>query len=142
MKTAFVIALSLAGLLITTGIQAAKVYTWVDADGVTHYSERPPKNVKASAVELKTGHSEPVNYGGAAETTTAESAPAAAQAQPQAQTSRKNPERCEQARKNLEVLQNFGRVRVQNEDGTFRYLTEEDQRTRLEETQKIIDEAC
>jgi len=141
MKSAYLIALSLAGLLMTAGVQAARVYTWVDAEGVTHYSERPPKNVKASAVELKTGHSEPVSYGSTEQTsTTTEAAPARIQAE--AAVARKDPERCEQARKNLEILQNFGRVRIQNEDGTFRYLTEEDQREKLQETQEIIDETC
>jgi len=44
----------LAGLLLAcAGLSAAAaVYKWVDAKGVTHYSETPPPDVKSSTVDL------------------------------------------------------------------------------------------
>jgi hypothetical protein len=38
----FALALVSGALLAVAGAQAAEVFKWVDADGVTHYSESPP----------------------------------------------------------------------------------------------------
>lgn len=137
MKFPQAIIFCLAGLVAASPAMAVKVYKWVDDNGVTNFSEHPPKNTKSEELRPNIGHSEPVNY----------ETPAAAADQPVAETeatqqSLKDPERCEIATKNLETLQNFGRVRVRNEDGSFHYLSEEEQRERLESTRKSIDEAC
>lgn len=128
----------LAGALSASPSMAAKVYKWVDENGVTNFSEHPPKNVKSQVIRPNTGHSEPVNY----DTPSAEQSTEQVEPQAQPQASLKNAERCANAQKNLTTLQNFGRVRVPNPDGSFHYLTEDEQRERLLETQEIIDETC
>ena len=138
MRLSCITALLLAGALITSPAIASKVYKWVDENGVTNFGEHPPKNAKAQVIKPNTGHSEPVNY----DTPAPEQSAERAQVQEQPQASLKNPERCEIAQRNLKTLQNFGRVRVPNEDGSFHYLTEEEQQERLKETQQAVDESC
>ena len=41
-------------LLVIAGIAHAEVYTWVDADGNTHYSDKPPTNRTAEQLDLDT----------------------------------------------------------------------------------------
>jgi hypothetical protein len=136
MKHTCVIALCLASLLAGSPALAAKVYKWVDEQGVVNFSEHPPKNTKAVEIKPNIGHSEPVIYEKPAAETPAQAAPTEQQA------SLKDAQRCEIARKNLQVLQTFGRVRVPEKDGSFHYLTEQEQQDRLKTTQQAIDESC
>ena len=41
--------------LVPAALPAAAVYKWVDENGVTHYSELPPADGKATKVETRTG---------------------------------------------------------------------------------------
>lgn len=136
MKHTYVIAICLAGLLAGSPALAAKVYKWVNEEGVVNFSEHPPKNTKAVEIKPNTGHSEPVFYETPGAPTSTSVAPT------ETQVSLKDPKRCEVARKNLQVLQNFGRVRVPEKDGSFHYLTEQEQQEQLKTTQQMIDESC
>ena len=40
-------------LLTSFGTQAAKVYSWVDGNGITHYSDAPPPGKNAKEVDLR-----------------------------------------------------------------------------------------
>ncbi|MFB2865560.1 DUF4124 domain-containing protein [Aeromonas sp. MdU4] len=40
-------------LLTSFGADAAKVYSWVDGNGVTHYTDAPPPGTKAKVVDLR-----------------------------------------------------------------------------------------
>jgi hypothetical protein len=135
MRSIYAIVFCLIGMVIGSPAMAAKVYKWVDENGVVNFSEHPPKNTPTTVIRPNTGHSEPVTYA-----TPGQPVPQAAA--DTAQQSRKDPERCEISRKNLEVLRSFGRVRVPNEDGSFHYLTEQEQQERLQTTQKAIEESC
>ncbi|UTF61744.1 DUF4124 domain-containing protein [Gilvimarinus sp. DA14] len=126
-------ALCLGGL----ATQAAETfYKWVDEDGNTHFGTRPPNGVKSTAIQPKTGHSEPVDYSHMTpEQQSAQSSSAQAEAQ-------KDPERCEAARQNAEVLGRGGRVREPTDDGSFRYLSEEEKADRLQQAQEAIEQSC
>ena len=41
----------LSGITFGTGAVSAKVYTWVDANGQTHFGEDAPENIKTTDVE-------------------------------------------------------------------------------------------
>lgn len=144
MKRFFAPALCIASLLLTSHSFAAKVYKWVDENGVTHFSEHPPKNTQTTVIKPKTGHSEPVKYESTAPANDTEATAAAAQQQADEDLAQalKDPTRCAAARKNMETLQNFGRVKVKGEDGSFYYLTPDEQQERIQSTQQAIDESC
>ncbi|MDO3380806.1 DUF4124 domain-containing protein [Gilvimarinus algae] len=134
-----------AGLLaVTTSLpmQAADtVYKWVGEDGTTHYGTRPPNGVDSTAIKPKTGHSEPVDYSHLSGTEEQEQTDRD-ESSAEEEASTKDPERCEAARKNKEILGRGGRVREATDDGSFRYLSEEEKAKRLEDAQKAIDESC
>jgi len=48
--------MALLGLALTCGVtapaSAAAVHKWIDADGVTHYSDKPPESVETTLIEL------------------------------------------------------------------------------------------
>ena len=124
-------------LLASQSVLAEKVYTWTDSKGTVHFGERPPKNVKATLMKTRTGHSDPTP----AQTAAAQPKPAP-EAANNAQPSRKNPERCAQARDNLAMLNSVARIKTVNAEGVTVYLTEEDKTTQRTISQQIIDEAC
>ena len=45
----------LIAMLLTTAVQAAKMYKWVDENGVTHFSTRQPPRQNADKTQLQGG---------------------------------------------------------------------------------------
>lgn len=125
-------------LLISQTVLAEKVYTWTDSKGVVHFGERPPKDVKATLVKTRTGHSDPTP----AQTAAAQPKTAVETAEANQQASLKDPMRCTQAKENLVMLNSVARIKTQNADGTTVFLTEEDKVKQREISQQIIDQAC
>jgi len=138
MKYLRVIGFLLLGALISQTALADKVYTWTDAKGGVHFGEHPPKDVKATLVKTRTGHSDPTpaQTAGAQPKTAAEPAAAAQQA------SLKDPERCAKAQENLAALNSVARIRMPDAQGTLVYLTEEDKAKERQLNQQVIDQAC
>ena len=133
-------AISLCFLIVSLGLShsalSAKVYTWTDDKGVTHYGERAPKDVKAKVINARTGYSESVP---SPETTKSQEKAAAPAAETLVQ---QNPERCAAAKKNMDALNSYSRIKVKNEKGEMRYLTEEEKATKQAEMQQIANESC
>lgn len=90
-------AAGLALLLVSTATGATNLYKWKDANGVTHYSEKPPEGQKYESRKISAE---------------AGVAPAAG-GQP---TGKPDSTECVTARKNLEVLGSSGPV-MQDSDG-------------------------
>ncbi len=128
---------------IAESIAAEDVYRWVDKKGLTHYGAQPPKNVNATKIKTRTGHSEPVNYGA---NTKKEATPKVANAPTapaeDATANFKDPERCAAARKNLETLRTHPRVRAKGEDGEIRVLTPDEHSQKIKAAEKAIEESC
>ena len=114
-----------------------KVYKWTDEKGRTHFSERPPLGTQTEVVKPQIGHSEPVNYGAAA--------PEKAKEEKKAEADKealKDPERCDAARKNLDTLKTYTRIKIKGEDGEYRFLTPDEQTQKTNEAAKAIEESC
>lgn len=127
------------GGFVSQSAVADKVYTWTDSKGGVHFGERPPKNVKATLVKTRTGHSDPTPVQTAAAGAPASAERSAIVDQP---VSLKDPERCKQARDNLAILNSVARIKTTNAEGISVYLTEEDKVKQRESTQLIINQAC
>jgi len=138
MKYLRIIGFCLMGILLSQSVLAEKVYTWTDSKGVVHFGERPPKDVKATLVRTRTGHSDPTP----AQTAAAQPKPATQTALATAQTSLKDPERCTKAKENLAILNSVARIKTTNAEGVVVFLTEEDKVKQRETSQQIIDQAC
>lgn len=130
--------LSLSGLFIGNQAMAEKLYKWVDKDGITHFSEHPGANEKNEVIKPKTGHSDPVTYNTAAPapSTGAKSSTADIKA------ALKDPERCASARKNQDMLKTFARIKIQGDNSEYRYLTPDEQKQKMSEASKAIEESC
>ncbi|NBB13173.1 DUF4124 domain-containing protein [Pseudomonas sp. SLFW] len=125
----------------STASQAAQIYKWVDAQGVTHFDAQPP--VGQSAQELETQKAvtpppaPPVRTESSQEQQTVD---AKVKKQIAAQEAKRK-EYCETQRTNLAQLQNNPRVR-EEVNGEFRRFTEEERQARIAEVKKSIDETC
>jgi hypothetical protein len=127
------LSLGLATLIISPLVTADKIYSWVDEKGVTHYGANPPKGTPMRVLNARTGHSDPVTYGEEQKEEKPKS---------QATPAQPDEERCELARKNLEVLSTSPRVKAANENGEQRYITPEEIQSQIETMEKIIEEEC
>lgn len=133
-RTGLGAVLAAALLALAMPAQAAKVYKWVDAAGITHYGEKAPEGVKSSVAisvsdttssdaedELKRLEDKRASQ-------TAEKKKQAEQAG--TETPKDEQERrqkaCEQHRKNLATLNSGARVATRDEKGNQRYLNEEE----------------
>lgn len=140
MKVFATLTLSLACyLLITSQAHSAadKVYKWTDEKGLMHYSERPPLGTQTELVRPDISHSEPVNY----ETATPEKEKEVKKASND-KNALKDPERCDAARKNLDMLNTYTRIKVKGDDGEYRFLTPDEKQQQANEASKAIEESC
>lgn len=146
MRPALLISLMVAASCAASWAAAAtNYYKWTDEQGVTHYTARKPHNRDAEIISISTGVSTPVPAGSstASEAATAGTQrPAAPAKSTQVSTDLKDPERCEAARKGVDVLRNNAKVRTRGDDGEVHYLTEEEKAEKMGEFEQAIREAC
>ncbi|SEP56016.1 protein of unknown function [Azotobacter beijerinckii] len=135
-----------SSLLLTLGTtaMAGQVYTWVDKQGVTHFSEQPPNDQSSTALGTATP---------APRLPAPEKLPPAKPSDPEQEAverkvkrdiaiqETKRKEYCETVRANLAQLENNPRLRAQI-NGEMRRLTEEERQARIAETQRAIESSC
>jgi hypothetical protein len=140
----------LCGLLVTSAADA-EMYRYVDENGITVYSERPPADGEATVIEPQAGPSE----------TTSSKARAALQSQLEAAQDRRDDEAaaakareqaaakaaerragCEKARRDLRFLQRSGQQLIPDKDGKLRLLSTDERVRREKEAREQIDALC
>ena len=122
--------------------QAAQIYKWVDAQGVTHFDAQPPAGQTAQEIDTAKPVAAPPappppSQEGAREQ---EAVDAKVRKQVAAQEAKRK-EGCEEQRTNLAQLQNNPRVR-QEVNGEFRRFTEEERQARIAEVKTYLDDQC
>lgn len=140
MRTAMLLSvILLAGLTSVPATAAKDYYKWTDDEGVTHYSARRPHDKDAEVIRVSTGErvSVPASSSSAASGANSGSTQTSSTAE-----NMKDPERCEAARENLDVLRNNAKVRMRDENGDIHYLSEDEKAEKSREFQQAIDEAC
>lgn len=139
-KLAGVLLIAIPFGLACTATYAESYYRWKDENGQIHYGSRPPIGVDAEKVKT---------YGG--RTTTEESSPATAgaasgpEATEETNTQKIAAERkqqCDQERQRLATLKSTSRIRMQNDDGSTRYLTPEEVSKEMSMSQDFLNNAC
>jgi hypothetical protein len=134
--------ITLSILLSLCGTASADfLYKWKDEDGITHFSERPPagvENYERVRSSISPGNA-PVQYQppGESDEESDESAEQVAE-----QSDVDNSARCDNARKNLEALQSFARIRVRDPNGELRFLSEAEVTERRQEYVQILNDLC
>jgi Domain of unknown function (DUF4124) len=141
MKVLSIVYVCLLSLTISSSLlaQKAKIFTWTDEQGNVHYGEHPPKNTKATRVNPRVGHSEPVPVASTASTSSEKSTNETVQ---QPAVREKNKENCEIARKNLKMLNSGVRMKIAGDDGVQRFMTEDDKAKQRDAMQAIVEQDC
>lgn len=139
-----ILTTSLALALSTTAM-AGQVYKWVDAQGVTHFSEQPPQGQQATTVN-KAVPPPPSTESKPAPTfqEIADPEQAAADAKVKKEVAEQQAQLrkyCETQRNNLAQLENNPRVRVED-GGEMRRLGEDERQKRIADSKKAIAENC
>lgn len=136
------------GLIVGSGsLQADDVYyRWIDDKGDPVHSDRPPPSgTPYEVVSSKTTQVRRVDEGserspgGTASTSTGESRARSYLTQ---QPIPKDPARCQQARDNLATLETAPRIRMQDENGEFYFISDEERDMHKATAQANIDAYC
>lgn len=147
---------SMIACLSLTSVNAEakeKIYRWVDENGVTHYGEKPPeKEVQVDKIKTRKDYSSDAKAARQAleekrkARDEASTAPATTKNEDAerviAERKKKLEEGCKTAKKNLEVLSTHGRVKETAEDGTPKYLSEEEHADRIRKTTQYLNDNC
>ena len=155
-KPAFIcntIASAICGLLLAMPASASTTYRWVDENGNPVLSDRPPQaGVPYTEVGVDTGirrYPKPV----APEVAATEAAALSASSTPMADASdpitsdvtiaaEADPDLCERARDNIFKLETFPRMRVRDDSGEVRYMSDEERAEQLATAYEVRDANC
>ncbi|MCH1602062.1 MAG: DUF4124 domain-containing protein [Luminiphilus sp.] len=154
--TFFHIAASSILLLFLQGqpADASPTYRWVDDNGNPVLSDRPPETgTPYTEVGVDTGFrrypkpvaTETTQPGGQAPTGSASASPRASSNGAEANPTKvveAHPALCEQAEDNIFKLETFPRMRVRDDDGEVRFMTDEERATQLATAYKVRDANC
>lgn len=135
-------ALLLGGAAVAA--QAAPIYKWVDASGVTHFSSQPPSpdvQQVRNAPAVKPPAPKPADPGAAAEAATQKDIDERVR-QEVAKTEKERADWCVQTRTSLTQLRNNPRIEVEVEGGQRRRLGEDERQAKIAEAEKGIAETC
>ena len=148
--TKFSLLLGSALLILASASSAAKFYKWVDDQGVTHYGANPPQGTTSSEVNTRANASSDQDR--ALESLQEKRDKAekerekAEKAAEEARREKTEPdavqqERCEQNRKNLDILINKPTVRQENpETGEMEVIDQDKREAILEKTRKALEQ--
>ena len=151
MKTSSSLFLSFVLTALPAGaLLAGNVYKWVDENGIVPYTDQKPNEREAEKLNVRTTQGRPDSAASADD-------PSAAvedlnrqqeiqelgkrQVAEEEQEKKRKQELCDNARSNLEVIQNNARIKV-NEKDTQRFLTPEEIIQKREQFEKILKENC
>ena len=150
---------------VLTATAAETMYRWVDADGSVYYSDQPPPadaretknlNARLPISELDEEEEEEEEEESASESNayvkqeaefqerTKQRAAAEAEAAKEAETAALSKQNCDQARANVELVNNppGGRLRERNAEGVLVYMTEEQLEERRAEANDAVSKWC
>jgi hypothetical protein len=144
--------LLLAGMLLVVVIgsaEAAAIYSWVDGNGVQHFSAMPPPNrddYQIVSIDGTTSLLRRVEQ---------EAVPAEQEAEPEEATTITAPDttvtvidpevvarNCERARQNLFLIESRRRIVITEDNGEQRRLDDNERAALMQKSQDYIDENC
>ena len=135
---------------------ATEYYTWIDEHGITNYAQRSPDGYNAQFIgsvrafgyqqQSRRPQALPRNSGGAASKPSGQTDPEIsitaerdAIVKQIAAAKRSN---CEMGKRNLAKLEAFRKIRVRDESGGEKFLSDAEKAQRIDETRQIIRENC
>ncbi len=139
--------LLIPALILTSSSYAAGIQKWVDDNGQVHYGDSPPAKTKTESVRVSRPPSNPgkalPRFTGSQDDETAAAEDGANTPSAPAETSEEVAQnQCEQAKKDLSTLNRTSRVRLRMDDGTIRYMTDEERAERKKLSEEDIQQFC
>lgn len=134
--------------LLGQPVLAGVIYTWVDEQGVTHYSQQPPEQEQLKASQLYSEDIEPAKVGYIAPTKKDEPQAVSELEKSAALIKEKDAKQaqsiCANAKHNLDVLTTHNRLIRQSEDPTKEpvAMSEEERQTAIAQQQERIKLFC
>lgn len=125
--------------LVSLDAHAAKVYKWVDDQGGVHLTAQPPTGREFQEIAVSTGHSAPPAAN--QETSPQEASTSGTEAAASSAT-KKDAKVCTAAKGNLEALSHGGQIRMKDQYGGERILSEEDISAQKKRAQDAIKLNC
>lgn len=146
---AWALGFSLA-LVLLAPLASASTYKWVDANGVTHYSQFPPEGGVAQQVSVEVDRPRDTTAATARVQQEQEQLKAyqdsrteqAGAQQKLAQEIAAREENCRRARSNLNTLETGRRLRYTDADGNVQVMGDEERQAQREEARKQVAEFC
>jgi hypothetical protein len=146
-----ILVLILATVEIANGEEA--YYTWVDENGITNYAERNPEGVDATFISSSRtfGQRTLPRDPGRPQAAPAERNPVGTDpdalvneqaAVMAAEVAAIKSQNCEIGKNNLAQIKAFSRIRVTDDKGENRILTDEEKEARAEQARQTIRENC
>lgn len=142
MRVSIPVLYGFIALLSCTSAMAAKVYKWTDEKGITHFSEHPPLNTKTTVVKPQIALGEYSEASSEAASSSGATSSKAATAAAERAAALKDPQRCQDARSNLETLKTYTHIKVKEDNGEYRYITPDEQAQKIKEAAKAAEESC
>ena len=164
MKNLILILVLVIGTFCVTAVSATaeeEYYTWIDENGVTNYAERNPEGVQATFVSRNQAFGRRAADERRPSSQTAQTAQTAS---PSAQNDTRSVdpdalvdeqaaimaaevaaikrENCKIGKNNLAQLKAFSRIRVSDDQGQNRILTEDEKEARSDKARQTIRENC
>ncbi len=142
-KSRAYLALLLAlGLAPTLWASSQTTFRWLDENGRVTYGDHPPTGVEAEKIRISTGTS---SSGKNVDASPTDAKPGnkdvhASTAVKVSPAEAKN--LCEQARNNLEVLENHALIRQTDENGDVRVLEESEKKEQIKTAKQISRDYC
>ena len=147
--------LFLVSYLSSDAVNAAEdaYYTWIDENGVTNFAAKDPKEYESTYVKGAREYGQ-LNRPKAAETSPEETPASSKQeADPEIEIQEERKDikdqiakirasNCEIGKRNLAKLEAYARIRIREDDGTERVITEEEKQARTTKAHKTITENC
>ncbi len=132
-------------IFIACNSHASAIQKWTDENGQVHYGDRPPAKVDSQEIRVNRPPSNPgkplPRLGNDQEDEAAEENP-----ENQAPTTETPEEQakqaCEQARKDLRVIERSTRIRLKSADGKTRFMTKEEIDQRRQRSEQDIQQFC
>ncbi len=148
MKSAATIAICACVMVSIPALAQQQVYKWVDENGTVHYSSQPRENAeifqtrstRVSADERTQRSREALAQ--SVDDVLArrqEQRGANAESRQQQEQAERN---CQVAREAVQTIESRTRVAVQQEDGTLKYLDDDERLAQLEKSRQAVDEWC
>jgi len=136
-------------ILTSSSLFAGEILKWADEDGNVYYGDSPPQSVETEPVRILSAPSNPgkalprLSNQGSENNKAEDTNVAANDGQEQSQLPEDQAKiACNEANEDLRVIKRSSRIRLRAADGTTRYMTTEEIKSRRERAEKAVSLHC